>query len=297
MKAIKDGIYYEDGYLGVTLGALVFAHGTIHIDAPLKAEDARAWRSALLNQRGGVNRLLVTLDSHIDRTLGARAMDCAILAHQKSAQAFRNRPIVFKGETIETGADWETYIDSIGTRWAAPDITFTKQMTLHWGGSPVIIEHHPGPTPGASWVIIPDEKVVFVGDAVLANQPPFLANADLETWLETLDVLLRGYSDYIIVSGRGGPARLEAVRTQQKALKNLAKGLERIAKRNASPESTEKLIPGALESMSIPKDKIELYGKRLRYGLYQYYLRHFRGANQAGPAPSEEESFNDAPPQ
>ncbi|MDD2696506.1 MAG: MBL fold metallo-hydrolase, partial [Anaerolineales bacterium] len=292
MKQIKNGIYYEDGYLGVTLGALVFAHGTIHIDAPLKAEEARAWRSALLNQRGGVNRLLVTLDSHIDRTLGARAMDCAILAHQKSAQAFRNRPIVFKGETIETGADWESYIDSIGTRWAAPDITFTRRMTLHWGGPQVIIEHHPGPTPGASWVIIPEEKVVFVGDAVLANKPPFLANADLETWLETLEVLLASYSDYVIVSGRGGPVPVAAVRTQQRILKNLFKGLDRIAKRNASPESTEKLIPGVLDGMTIPKDKNEIYAKRMRYGLYQYYLRHFRGANQAGQAPSEEESFS-----
>ena len=76
MQQIKPGIYFEDGYLGVTLGALVFSHGTIMIDAPLRPEDARAWRSALLNLRGGSSRLLVSLDAHLDRTLGTRAMEC-----------------------------------------------------------------------------------------------------------------------------------------------------------------------------------------------------------------------------
>lgn len=290
MQQIKGGIYYEDSYLGVTLGAFVNTYGTIFIDAPLRPEDARSWRSALLNQRGGVNRLLVSLDSHTDRTLGARVLDCAILSHQKSAQAFRNRPIVFKGETIETGADWETYIDSIGTRWASPDLTFSKHLTLHWGGPEVVVEHHPGPAPGASWVIIPPDKVVFVGDAVLINQPPFLANADLVAWLETMELLLGSYRNYTIVSGRGGPVSIDAVQTQQRVLKNLSKGLDRLAKRNAAPESTEKLIPPVLEALSIPKDKQEQYGKRMRHGLYQYYLRHFRALNSSGLI-TEEESY------
>jgi hypothetical protein len=33
MQQIKQGIYYEDEYLGVTLGALVLPFGTILIDA------------------------------------------------------------------------------------------------------------------------------------------------------------------------------------------------------------------------------------------------------------------------
>ena len=105
MLQIKKGIYYEDSYLGVTLGALVFPHGTITVDAPLRPEDARSWRSALMNLRGGTNRLMISLDSHLDRTLGARSMESTILSHQKTAQIYRNRPLVFKKQTTKSNTE------------------------------------------------------------------------------------------------------------------------------------------------------------------------------------------------
>lgn len=288
MQQIKRGIYYEDSYLGVTLGALVFSHGTIMVDAPLRPEDARSWRSALLNQRGGTNRLLVCLDAHLDRTLGARAMDTTVVAHLKTAQVFRNRPNIFKGQSAESGADWETYNDAIGTRWAAPDITFTQRMSLFWGGPEVILEHHPGPTTGSIWAIIPAEKVIFVGDAVQPEQPPFLSNADLTAWIETLDVLLNKYKDYLTVSGRGGPIAYDAVRAQHHYLKNIARGMERLAKRNAAPEATEDLIPGLLNEVEYPPDRQEQYTQRLRSGLYQYYTRRYRPSSALEPVHFEE---------
>jgi glyoxylase-like metal-dependent hydrolase (beta-lactamase superfamily II) len=289
MQQVKPGIFYEDSFLGVTIGVLVYSHGTIYIDAPLRPEDSRSLRSALLNQRGGTNRLLISLDSHIDRTLGARALDCTILAHQKAAQVFRNRPTVFKGQSLESGSEWESYVESIGTRWAAPDITFSHHLSLHWGGPEILVEHHPGPAPGASWVVIPSEEVVFVGDTVLINQPPFLANADLEPWIETLGVLLTTYRNYHIISGRGGPASYETIHNQQKVLKRLAKSLNTLAKKNSAPEATEKLIPNVLAGIKMPASRREQFSNRLRTGLYQYYLRHFRPASPFEETPAQEE--------
>jgi hypothetical protein len=104
---------YEDSYLGVTVGALIFSQGTILIDAPIRPEDTRTWRAAVMTQRGNSNRLLVSLDAHPDRTLGTRALECTIVSHQKAAQVFRNRPTIFKGQSVETGAAWETYSDAL----------------------------------------------------------------------------------------------------------------------------------------------------------------------------------------
>ena len=289
MQQIERGIYYENVYLGVTLGGLVFSHGTILIDAPLRAEDARAWRSSLTNQRGGTNRLLVNLDSHPDRTLGARAMDCTVVAHQKAAHAFRNRPSIFKGQGIETGSDWEDYNDAIGMRWAPPDVTFAEQMSLHWGGPEVVLDNRPGPAPGSIWVILPASRIVFVGDAVVPDQPPFLENADLSAWLETLDLLISSYRDFIIISGRGGPVAVEAVRQQQRFLKMVARNVDRLAKRNAAPEATESLIPALLSELTFPPEFQERYTQRLRYGLYQYYARRFRPSSSLEPPHLEEE--------
>lgn len=276
MQEIIPGIYYENSYTGVTLGAIILPHGTILIDAPLRAEDARAWRATLSSLGSGTNRILVNLDAHPDRTLGARAVESTIIAHQKTAYVFRSRPSVFKGQNAESGAEWESYDDAVGTRWATPDITFNQRITLHWGPPDVILEHHPGHAQGAIWVIVPEAKVIFVGDAVLENQPPFLANADIPTWLESLDLLRTTYRDYIIVSGRGETLTSQAVRVQYQLLNSIQKGLERLAKRNAPSEATENLISNLLAEMRFHPLLQEQYVQRLRYGLCQYYTRHYR---------------------
>ncbi len=276
MQEIESGIFYENSYPGVTLGALILAHGTILIDAPLRVEDARAWRAALTTQGSSGNRMLVNLDAHPDRTLGARALECTIIAHQKTAQVFRSRPSVFKGQNAESGSEWETYDDAVGTRWATPDITFTQSIAMHWGPPEVTLEHHPGPAAGSIWAIVPEVRVIFVGDTVLYNQPPFLANADIPAWMESLDLLLHSYRDYVIVSGRGGPVPFEAVRAQQKILKNILKGMERLAKRNAPSEATENLIRNLITDISFSPHLEEQYIQRLRHGLHAYYARHYR---------------------
>jgi glyoxylase-like metal-dependent hydrolase (beta-lactamase superfamily II) len=282
MQQIEPGIHYENSYLGVTLGALVFSHGVIIIDAPLRAEDIRSWRSALISQRGGSNRLLISLDAHPDRTLGTRALECTIVAHQKTAQVFRNRPVVFKGQSAETGAVWETYNESIGMRWASPDITFTERMSLHWGGPEIILEHQPGPTPGSIWVVVPASGVIFVGDTIVINQPPFLSQANLEVWLQSLGYLQKLHKDYVIVSGRGGLVSLEDIRNQSLFIKGIVDKMEKSAARNALPEFTRDWVPSLLSNYSIPLKLQELYSTRLRYGLYQCYARRYHPSSLLG---------------
>ena len=288
MKQIERGIFYDDGYLGVTLGALVFSHGLILIDAPLRAEDARSWRSALINQRGGPNRLLVSLDAHPDRTLGTRALDSTILSHEKAALIFRNRPTIFKGQGAETGAIWETYNEAIGLRWAPPDITFTERMSLHWGGPEIILESHPGPTPGSIWVVIPDAKVVFVGDMIVLDQPPFLATADLTNWIDGVDLLLKSYGDYAIISGRGGLASQEHVHFHARFLRKVLQMMEPLAERDAPPEATLDLIPPLMAEFSPAKEWQERFEQRLKHGLVQGFIRRYRSPNIL-EAPEEED--------
>ncbi|MEW5871990.1 MAG: MBL fold metallo-hydrolase [Chloroflexota bacterium] len=289
MQQIERGIYFEDAYLGVTLGALVYPHGTIMVDAPLRSEDARSWRSALINQRGGPNRLLVSMDAHPDRTLGTRALDCTIIAHQKTAQVFRNRPTVFKGQSMETGSDWETYAEAVGMRWAAPDITFSERMTLHWGNGEVILEHRPGPTPGSIWIIVPEVRVVFVGDAVVQSQAPFLAYADLDAWIESLDVLVKAYRDYTIIGGRGGPIASADVKAQQRILKDVVAGMEKLARKGVTPEGTEVLSAPLLTKCKVAPEMRERSARRLKHGLYHCFARRYHSESALGPVETESE--------
>jgi cyclase len=282
MQQIDQSIYIENSYPGVTVGAILFPLGTILIDAPLRAEDARGWLNLLYNLGGKPNRMLVNLDAHPDRTLGARSMECTIIAHQKTAQVFRGRPSVFKGQNAESGSIWETFDDVVGTRWAMPDITFSHKISIHWGEHEVFIEYHAGPAPGGTWVVIPSLKVVFVGDVVLLNQPPFLTNADIPAWIDTLDLLMSNYREYRVVSGRGGIIPQESVKAQQKHLKGILKGLDRLVKRNAPTSDVEHLIPNLLSDLDFPKELQDQYYQRYRHGLFQYYARRYRPGDSSG---------------
>lgn len=279
MQEIAPHIYIETSFAGVTLGAINWPHGLVLIDAPFRQEDARSWRSALLNLGGGVDRLMVNLDAHFDRTLGARALDCTVVGHEKMAQAFRNRPVTFKTQAAETGAEWEQYNGLGSIRWAPPEITFTEQLQIHWNEIPLSLEYHPGPSIGSIWAVLPGCQVCFIGDAVTVGQPPFLASADLPAWILTLRALLNdAFQNYLLVSGRGGLITHDAVRSQLNFLERLRVMMDTLGGQNAQVEEVASLASGLLKEFDPPAVRQGKYLQRLQYGLRHYYLRHYRQA-------------------
>lgn len=280
MQAIAKDVFIETRYPGVTLGVINTPHGLIHVDAPPSIDDGRSWRATLLSLDSGSERVLINLDSHTDRTLGARTMECTTIAHEKAAQVFRSRPNLFKTQSDETGADWEL-LGGIGNiRWTPPEITFTRQMGIYWGDSPVLLEYHPGPSVGASWVKVPDVRVVFIGDAVVPNVPPFLALSNIPDWLETLKELLTpAFRGYQIVSGRGGIIQSDTIRAQVKFLKKVDAKLQKMAVKQMVPEAIGHLVDPLLEEFTYPSSRRQQYTNRLRYGLFHYYSRHFHELN------------------
>lgn len=276
MQEITKNIFIEDQFLGVTLGVIVTLRGLIQIDAPPSPEDARSWRASLMNLGGGIDRLLINMDAHPDRTLGARAMDCTVVAHEKTAYIFRTRPSTFKAQGEETGADWESIPGLGSVRWAPPEISFVDQMTLHWGSSPVMLEHRPGPSNGSIWVHMPEEKVIFVGDMVMKNQPPFLAGSNLKAWLESLDLLLESdYKGYTFISSRGGVVNTSVIKAQYDFLKHVHDKLNKSTSKKPNPAAVEKLVTSLLTWFKAPSARQKQFAQRLRYGLMHYNARQY----------------------
>ncbi|GAB4571610.1 MAG: hypothetical protein Fur0017_21050 [Anaerolineales bacterium] len=282
MQEITKNIFIEDQFLGVTLGVIVTPRGLIQIDAPPSPEDARSWRASLMNLGGGIDRLLINMDAHPDRTLGARAMDCTVVAHEKTALIFRTRPSTFKAQGEETGADWESIPGLGSVRWAPPEISFMDQMTLHWGDSPVMLEHRPGPSNGSIWVKLPEEKVIFVGDMVMKNQPPFLAGSNLKAWLEALDLLLEPeYKGYTFISSRGGVVTSSAIKAQHDFLKHIHDKLNKSAGKKPNPAQVEKMVTSLLTWFKAPSARQKQFAQRLRYGLLHYNARQHYTPSQS----------------
>jgi glyoxylase-like metal-dependent hydrolase (beta-lactamase superfamily II) len=203
-------------------------------------------------------------------------MDCTILAQQNVLEVFENRTAVFKGQPSDNGAEWENYPEISGTRWSLPSLTFSERMVLHWGDPEIVIEHRPGPTSGSVWVVIPAEKIVFVGDTITKNQPPFFASGNLPSWIKIIsDLRSPKFRNYQIISGRGGPVDIEYIRHQHEMLKNLLKKLGGLAEKGSVPQETESLIDPFLKQLDYPSSYQQNYEQRLRYGLYHYFQRHF----------------------
>jgi len=274
MQEIAPHVFIETGYAGVTLGAISRPHGLVLIDSPFRVEDVRSWRAALLNLGGGVDRILINLDAHFDRTLGLRAMECTVVGHEKTVRVIRSRPVTFKSQAVETGAEWELYNNIGGIRWLPPEMTFTERLNVYWDGTPVNVESRPGPATGASWAVLHDEKVIFVGDAVVLRQPPFLGYADLPAWIKALEELLAPeLREYTLVSGRGGAAPVEEARHQIQFLQTAQALISEQAERSAAVEEVAGLASKLLTFFKPPVEVKDLYRQRLAFGLRQYYLR------------------------
>jgi glyoxylase-like metal-dependent hydrolase (beta-lactamase superfamily II) len=149
-------------------------------------------------------------------------------------------------------------------------------MTLHWGETPILLETRPGPSAGAIWVHLPDEKIVFIGDAVIKGQPPFLAYADLPQWIEILKLLQEPeFKGYTIVSGRGGVVNPQAIRSQIEILKRIHDKVDKLGKKKPAVPATDKLADQIVKDFKAPAARQRQYLQRLRYGLHHYYIRHY----------------------
>jgi glyoxylase-like metal-dependent hydrolase (beta-lactamase superfamily II) len=285
MHEIKPGIYYEETYPGATVGAILLSRGMIFIDAPLRPEDGHRWKTTLLNRsQGTIHKIVVCLDDHPDRTIGAKSLDCPIVTHREAAKTLQDQSAIYRGHQPERSSSWERYSESSSMQWLIPDITFTDLMQFHWSDDPISLEHHPGPRPGSSWVVLPEQKVVFIGDAVVIKGPPFLGKANLPTWIDTLDELLKTrFHDFAIISGRGGPVTLDHIKELKKSFRKIDRRLDKLASRKASVEDVTNLADKFMDEFSYLKRDRDFFLQRLQHGLSQYYLRnYFPSADEDG---------------
>lgn len=277
MKLIRNHIYYENKYSGATVGAVLFSAGTLLVDSPLKPEDARAWLASLGKTGSQLPRLIINLDSHPDRTLGTETLKAPVIAHQETARQFRRRAPIFKALKQESGAEWEETSGLSGLRLILPQVTFSERLLFHLDHRELRLEPHGGVCPGACWLVLPADKVIFVGDTVVQNQPPFLAQADIEEWVKSLDLLLsRPFRDYTIICGRGGKASLKDISAQKRFLNEVQSRLKRIAKRNNTAQTeVDKLALKFAQRFKVSTKRHHLYVQRLKYGLHHYYSSRF----------------------
>lgn len=281
MEEIAHNIFIESSYPGVVLGVLKLKHGVMMVDAPFRSQDQQSWQARVVNLGGGVDKVLVMLDTHIDRTLGISAMEANVLGHENSVEIIRERPTTVRGQDIDVGADWETYDPPVTIRWVAPNMTYTDKVFINWDDGPIVLSHQPGAHFAGSWLQYDAEKIIFVGDSLVINQPPFLAWADLDQWLKELAWLESDiFKGYQIVGGRNGLISATSIEQMIEFLEKTKENVDDLVAEDHLTDKISAVVPDLLKTLTFDKSLAEFYENRLSWGLKQYIKRHYPQINQ-----------------
>jgi len=274
MEEIANNIFIESGFPGVVLGVINLREGTILVDAPFRPEDQYYWRSQLTALGVRDNKLLAMLDTHIDRTLGVRSMEINVLGHENAVEIIRNRPTSARGQDFDAGAAWVSYDLPINFRWAVPNMTYSDQLSVYWDDSPVVLSHQPGAHLAGTWLRYDHEKVIFVGDSVVVNQPPFIAWSDLDRWQADLRWLAsEAFKGYKIISGRCGIIRVKSIEKMIAHIERIQGVIKEIAAEDCSYDEIADRVATLLKRFSFNKEMTDLYTHRLIWGIEQYIHR------------------------
>ena len=128
-------------------------------------------------------------------------------------------------------------------------------------------------------MILPNEKIIFVGDLIVKDQPPFIASANLAEWAKSLDYLQAHFQDFRIVSGRGNLVSLSSAQVQRKMISTIHDQLENLARKQAGMDAVENLIQPLMVSIQAPSERQKQYTQRLLHGLRHYFARHYRSSS------------------
>jgi hypothetical protein len=277
MQEIAPNILIEKNPLGLITGIIRTEEGTVLIDSPVRLEELNPWRSAAAHSPRSAPRFLIILDTNYDRLLSAKGLDYVIIAHANSLLPARPTTATTKAQEEQTtGGDTYESLNGSG-RQILPESTFQQDLRLYLGSMEMHLEHHTGVSNAGVWVELPEQKVLFVGDTVMGDQPPFLAYFDAEAWLADLDLLTSArYQGYQIISSRIGIVSTEQIHAMRSNIAFIRDALSPLLEANASLEEILRLTPKIMDHYQGEPVLQDLYYNRLRWGLTTYYEVHHR---------------------
>jgi glyoxylase-like metal-dependent hydrolase (beta-lactamase superfamily II) len=281
MEEIAYNIFIEKGYPGVVSSVIKLSQGLLIIDAPMRADDRQAWQQTLGDLGGGKGRLMVLLDTHTDRLYGTQMIEFPILAHENTLQIIRELPSTQKVSDRQEASDPDTYDLPQNVRWAVPDLTYTKQVSIHWDETPVVVTHQPGAHLAGSWVRYDPARVIFVGDSVVIKQPPYLECCDLDCWIDELNELCSDvYKGYKIIGGRNGVVQQRSIGKLIKLLSAVKTFVVDAADVDNHEEGLDRFALELLRDIDYDRDLKEHYKSRLVRGLKQLLHRYNTGKTE-----------------
>ncbi|MEJ5200479.1 MAG: MBL fold metallo-hydrolase [Anaerolineae bacterium] len=212
MKEIAPGIFIETDHRGANYAGIVTDVGVIVIDTPMVPDLARAFRDELTRRSGGKPFLyVINTDHHRGHILGNQYFQpTPVVAHEQAWKHMKGYGDNFKQRVIDSfKKEPEIQAQLTDIQIIVPKITFSHRLDIVRGGRDLRIIRIGGHTAATSVIWLPNESILFVGDAVWVDQHPYMAQANSKEWLDGLTYIRKLKADQI-VPGRGPVCGREA---------------------------------------------------------------------------------------
>ena len=275
MQEIAPNVFITTNSLGLITGIIHPEEGLVFIDSPTRLDELDSIGAKLTGNAKPSPRFLVVLDTNYDRLLSAKGMDFIIIAHCNSITPTKPKSGAAKASEDQTSLGDTSDSPNGSMRQFSPEIVFQTDLRIFLGTMEIRLEHHAGVNSAGVWVELPQQKLLFVGDAVMGDEPPFLAYFDADTWLTDLELLAsERFRGYQIISSRCGIVTQEQIDIMHQRLTYIRDTLNPLLENKASLDEMLKLIPQIIDYYNVPPLLHDLYYNRLRWGLTTYYENH-----------------------
>ncbi len=188
------------------MGFIITGEGVILIDTPMLPDQAHVWLEEIRKRTDQEIKYIINTDHHRGHIIGNQYFPMAtVIAHEfawknmKSyGDSFRTRLLnLYRNRMPDAAEEWKRNL-----RIVEPEITFSGRTSLFKGDKEIQLLPLGGHTPATTVIFMPGDGLVFAGDLVVTDRPPFLSQGDTREWLQALTYLRKLRYD-VLIPGHG----------------------------------------------------------------------------------------------
>lgn len=218
LEEVADGVFayvQPDGSWCLNNAGLLLSRGrSVLVDTVATESRARRLREAVLEQGRPVPSAVVNTHSHGDHTFGNFVFpEAVVYAHHET-----RREMAAAG--LHLTEVWPE-VDWGAVELVLPQATYQTELTLHIGDLTARLIHlEVAHSTNDTAVWVPERRVLFTGDVVMAGVTPFLPMGSVAGSLRAI-ARMRALDPAVVVAGHGGVGGVEVLDTTEAYLLRL----------------------------------------------------------------------------
>jgi len=270
VREVAPDVFVETEYHGANVGAIATGEGVILIDTPMLPHEAMQWRTEIRERTDQEVRYIISTDHHRAHVVGNQFFpEARVVAHELAwkeinsyGDSFRTRLLnMYRDRMPEAVEFWQEHLHIVH-----PEITYTGRTILLKGDKEIQLIPLGGHTPATTVVFLPRERLLFAGDLVVTNRPPFLSQGNTKEWLEALTFLRKLRYD-ILIPGHGELTGKEATEQMSEYLRMVRRKVRSAYRSGLSRADTARSLAYLVRTWPIPPFEKPKADRRFKSGL------------------------------